>query len=171
MHPDRLFASLLAVAFPILTIWMLRKASDERETGHAPNRKVLRFTKSWRVWLCACMILFVLGFSSDLFFGKVKAEDRMSFWVTFVGFGVVIGAFSWFLRSYRVEYDEQDLSVYWPGGYSRTTSWSAVTSAEFKKGTGIVLTMTSGKRQVIPSILPGAEEFLNAARARANRAA
>jgi hypothetical protein len=171
MHPDRLVAALLAITFPIFSIWLLRRASNEHEECQTPNVKVVRFTKSWRIWWYSCCGLFLLGFSSDIYLGKVKPDERLSYWLTFLGFAVLLGIGTWFLLGYKVEYDEEGLSVCSPPGRSRRILWSNVIGAEFKKGTGIVLNLRSGKRQVIPSLLPGVDEILKEANARASRAA
>jgi len=171
LHPDRVIATLLGIAFPIFTAWLFFRAAREREPNASPDRTVLRFTRSLRVWWYVCLCLFSLGFGSDIFLGKVKPNEQVAFWFTFLGFAGLLAVGTWFLLAYRVEYDATGVEIHLPMSRIRRIPWEQVSDVQMKKGTGLVLTVRAGKRQVVSSLLPGVEDLLEEARARAARAA
>jgi hypothetical protein len=169
MAPDRLLAAILAIAFPIFSIWMLARSIGERQQNQetvAPGLVVLRFTRSLRIWWYVCGVLLALGFASDPLLGKIHRDDIFAYLIALLGFTVLLGLGTWFLLRYSVEYDENNITIQWPNGRRRSVPWNAVTRVEYKKGNGVIVSHMNGKPLLIPSILPGAGELVRVAAAR-----
>ncbi len=166
MAPDRLLAALLALAFPIFSIWLLARSVNEREQAHAgssPGLVVLRFTRPWRIWWYVCLVPFATGFASDALLGKIHDDGVIAYLAALVGSTTLFAVGTWFLLRYRVEYDEHYVAVHWPNGRRQALSWREIARIENKNGAGIVVTPLAGKAMVIPSVLPGAAHLIQVA--------
>ena len=160
MHIDRIIAGMLGVVFPIFAAWSLMKSSAEPATGGEYGVKSLRFGVALRrLWLVT-MVLIAVGFSSDLFLNKVRPDDAVQFWFTFVGFALIFGVATCYVLVYRVEYDASWIVVHYPLFKPRKIAWRDVLSVEYVKGSGIVIAVRGEKREVITSLISGAQEFL-----------
>lgn len=164
MHIDRVIAGILGVIFPFFTVWCLTRAFSERIPAEAGAGRVLRFGRTFRAWWFVCMALFVVGFSSDIFLGKIRPGEVMHFWLTFAGFGVLLVGASWFVMGYRVAYDDHCITVRLPWGRGRRIEWSEVTSVEYVKSSGIVIEVRGEKKEVITSMISGSADFMELAK-------
>ena len=127
---------------------------------------VVWFGRAFRTWWFVTISLCALGFSSDLFLGKVGPDESMRFWRSLGGFGLLATLGTWIVLRYRVEWDEQAILVHSPLGTHRRIEWSEVVCVKKIKGTGPVIEVQGQKREVIPPLVSGATDFLEAARLR-----
>jgi hypothetical protein len=166
MHIDRTIAGILGVIFPFFTLWCLSRAFSERIPTAPGAAHMLRFGRTLRILWFVCMVLLVVGFSSDIFLGKVRPDESTQFWLTFGGFALLFGGASWFVVAYRVEYDDQCIVVHLPWGQGRRIEWAEVISVKYVKGSGIVITVQGQKREVITSLISGSARFIEDAQLR-----
>jgi len=166
MHIDRAIAAVEGVAYLLFTIWCLVKGSRKRASTEEAGAGVVWFGRAFRVWWLVTISLCALGFSSDLFLGKVAPDESMRFWRPLGGFALLAALGTWIVLRYRVEYDDQAILVYSPLGTRRRIEWTDVVSVKQIKGTGLVIGVQGQKREVIPPLVSGATDFVEAARLR-----
>ena len=166
MHIDRAFAAVEEVAWLLFTIWCLVKGSREHASTKDSGEGVVSFGRAFRAWWFVTISLCAIGFSSDLFLGKVGPDEWMRFWRALGGFALLATLGTWIVLRYRVEWDEQAILVHSPLGTRRRIEWSEVVSVKQIKGTGPVIEIQAQKREVIPPLVSGATDFLQAARLR-----
>ena len=170
MHTDRAIAAGLGAAYVLFTLWCVVKGSRKYASVAQPSAGagagMLWFGQELCIWWFVTIALCALGFSSDLFLGKVSPDEFARFGLTFGAFSLLAGLGTWILLRYRVEYDEEAIVVHSPLGTRRRIDWTDVVSVQQIKGTGLVIVIQGQKREVIPSLLAGASDFVESARLR-----
>ena len=139
MHIDRAIAAVEEVAYLLFTIWCLVKGSREQASTEDAGVGVVSFGGAFRAWWFVTISLCALGFSRDLFLGKVGPDEWMRFWRALGVFALLATLGTWIILRYRVEWDEQAILVHSPLGTRRRIEWSEVISVKQIKGTGLVM--------------------------------
>ena len=88
MHVGRTIDGMLGIAFPFFNLWCLTWALSERIRTEAGADRMLRFGRTFRVWWLVCGALLVVGFSSDIFLGRIRPDEVAQFWVVETGTGL-----------------------------------------------------------------------------------